>query len=65
MEKKCLHKFISVYNGSEWDVECEKCNENIYNLYSKEDANLIIDKEILNNENSKQHKWWKNIFIHR
>jgi hypothetical protein len=53
MEKQCKHKFHSVYYGSEWEVECEKCNKNIYNLYSTEDANEFINNELFKNENSK------------
>lgn len=63
MRKECKHKFHSVYYGSEWEVECEKCNKNIRNIYSQEDANEIINTEILKNDNSKQSKWWKNIFL--
>jgi len=41
--KQCLHTFISVYYGSEWEVECEKCDENVFDLYSNDDAFLIIE----------------------
>jgi hypothetical protein len=46
-KKECLHKFYSVYYGSEWEVECEKCDKNIYDLYNKEDANKIISDLLL------------------
>jgi hypothetical protein len=55
MENKkyeCKHKFHSVYYGSEWEVECEKCDKNIRDIYSKEDANEIVNNKILKNENS-------------
>ena len=43
-KKECLHTFRSVYYGSEWEVECEKCDRNIYDVYEKPDANKIIKK---------------------
>lgn len=46
-KKECLHSFHSVYYGSEWEVECKKCDKNIYDLYSKENANEIINNKIL------------------
>ena len=46
-KKECLHNFHSVYYGSEWEVECKKCDKNIYDLYSKENANKIINNKIL------------------
>ena len=46
-QKECLHKFHSVYYGSEWVVECEKCQKDIYDLYSKEDANKIVDSLLI------------------
>ncbi len=33
---KCNHIFHSVYYGSEWEVECKKCSENIREVYSQE-----------------------------
>lgn len=39
----CLHKFHSVYYGSEWEVECKKCDKNVRDLYAKEDANKIVE----------------------
>ena len=43
--KECMHDFHSVYYGSEWEfksipeyVECKKCEENIFDLYEREDA---------------------------
>jgi hypothetical protein len=47
MKKQCLHKFHSVYYGSEWEVECEKCDKNVRDLYGKEDANKIVDDLLL------------------
>lgn len=41
--KECLHKFHSVYYGSEWEVECEKCDKNVRDLYCKKDANKIVE----------------------
>ena len=43
-KKQCLHKFHSVYYGSEWVVECEKCEKDVYFLYSKEEGTEIIKK---------------------
>jgi len=51
VKKECLHKFHSVYYGSEWVVECEKCEKDVYDLYSVEDGTEIINKMIY--ENSK------------
>lgn len=45
--EQCKHKFQSVYYGSEWEVECEKCDRNIYDIYSKEEANEIINEQVL------------------
>lgn len=39
----CNHIFRSVYYGSEWEVECRKCNANIYKMYSQEEANYFIN----------------------
>jgi hypothetical protein len=49
MENECLHKFNSVYYGSEWVVECEKCHKEVYDLYSVEDGTEIINN-LLNNK---------------
>lgn len=46
-KKECLHKFKSVFYGSEWAVECEKCGKDIYDTYQKEDANKVINEQIL------------------
>jgi len=43
LKKECLHKFHSVYYGSEWVVECEKCEKDVYDLYSVEDGTKIIN----------------------
>lgn len=40
---KCNHVFHSVYYGSEWEVECKKCSENIREVYSREEANRFIN----------------------
>ena len=48
MNKECKHKFNSVYYGSEWVVECEKCEKDVYGLYSVEDANEIINDYLKN-----------------
>jgi len=50
-KKECSHKFHSVYYGSEWVVECEKCEKDVYDLYNIEDGTEIINKMIY--ENSK------------
>jgi len=50
-KKECLHIFHSVYYGNEWEVECEKCNLNVYELYNRQDGTEIINKMIY--ENSK------------
>lgn len=46
MKKECLHNFRSVYYGSEWEVECSKCNKSAWNLYKNEDANIIANQLI-------------------
>jgi len=43
LKKECLHNFHSVYYGSEWVVECEKCEKDVYDLYSVEDGTKIIN----------------------
>lgn len=45
-EKQCLHEFESIYYGSEWAVECQKCGKDIYEIYKKDDANKIINEKI-------------------
>lgn len=59
MKKECLHTFRSVYYGCEWAVECSKCNSDIYDLYSKNDANYLIELMIKNSKqiNYKNTKW--------
>ena len=56
-EDKCLHKFRSVYYGSEWDVECEKCEKNIYDLVEIETASRFI--ATMENENKAEAKQTK------
>ena len=51
-KKECLHTFRSVYYGSEWEVECSKCDENVGDLYSSDDARMIVEGML--NENKKQ-----------
>ena len=41
-KKECLHKWCSVYYGSEWEVECKKCNKNVYDVYEKSEANKVV-----------------------
>jgi hypothetical protein len=53
MPKECLHKFHSVYHGSEWVVECEKCSKDVFDLYNKEDANKIVDNLLIVKKNQK------------
>lgn len=53
MKKQCLHKFHSVYYGSEWEVECRKCDKNVRDLYNKEDSNKIVDDLLLIANNQK------------
>jgi len=48
--RECLHDFISVYYGSEWVVECVKCEKDVYDLYSKADATEIINKKYDNSK---------------
>lgn len=57
--KNCLHKFHSVYYGSEWEVECEKCDKNVRDLYSIEDANEIVNNllSIQNNQMYNYHSF--------
>ena len=40
-KKECNHDFKSVYYGSEWAVECCKCDRDIFEIYNREDAVLI------------------------
>jgi len=42
-EKECVHIFHSVYYGTEWEVECKKCDRNVFEIYEKKDALNIID----------------------
>ena len=65
LNKQCLHKFNSVYYGSEWEIECSKCDKNVRDLYNKKDANKIVNNYLKNlkNENSKQRIWWQNIIV--
>ena len=41
---ECLHNWHSVYYGSEWEVECSKCNKSIWDTYENEYAVLIVNK---------------------
>jgi len=43
VEKECVHIFHSVYYGTEWEVECKKCDRNVFEIYEKKDALNIID----------------------
>ena len=54
--KQCLHTFRSVYYGSEWEVECKKCGKNVRDLYSKEDALLVVENMLTENKNSRNEK---------
>ena len=68
-KKTCLHNFRSVYYGSEWEIECSKCNENVFDLYNNEDANHVIDlmlnKNKIDNENKRNNsglvQLWRSI----
>jgi len=51
-KKECLHAFRSVYYGSEWEVECSNCDKNVRDLYSADDANIVVENML--NENKKQ-----------
>tara|TARA_R110000782_G_scaffold91929_1_gene175254 strand:+ start:4250 stop:4417 length:168 start_codon:yes stop_codon:yes gene_type:complete len=53
--KECNHKFHSVYYGSEWEVECEKCDKNVRDLYSREDEIEVVNDYLktLNNANNR------------
>jgi len=48
--KQCKHKFHSVYYGSEWAVECKKCEKDVYDLYELKDANEVINNLIKGDE---------------
>jgi len=37
----CNHRWESVYYGSEWEVQCCKCEENIFKVLSHKEAVLI------------------------
>lgn len=53
MSKECKHKFHSVYYGTEWEVECEKCDKNVRDLYNKKDANEIVENLLLINNHQR------------
>jgi hypothetical protein len=40
--KECMHIFHSVYYGTEWEVECKKCDRNVFEIYEKKDALNVI-----------------------
>lgn len=40
-DSDCNHTWKSVYYGSEWVVECCKCEENIFDVLSNKDAVAI------------------------
>lgn len=61
--KQCLHTFRSVYYGSEWEVECEKCNENVRDLYSNDDALLIVENMLTENKNRRNEKQKNNLLV--
>ncbi len=44
-KKECLHKWISVYYGSAWVVECGKCEKDVFDTYSNEIATEICQKQ--------------------
>lgn len=44
------------YEGSSWEVECEKCDENVRDLYSNDDALLIVENMLTENKNSRNEK---------
>lgn len=61
--KQCLHTFRSVYYGSEWEVECEKCDKNVSDLYSNGDALLIVENMLTENKNSRNDKQKNNLLV--
>ena len=52
-EKECLHDFHSVYYGSEWAVECRKCEKDVGVIYNKEDADRVVDIMLETNRTTK------------
>lgn len=42
--KNCLHNWHSVYYGSDWEVECSKCDKSIWDVHKKEKAISIINR---------------------
>lgn len=42
-KRECVHNWRSVYYGSNWEVECKKCDKNIYDTYEVKEANEIIN----------------------
>ena len=61
--KQCLHTFRSVYYGSEWEVECEKCDKNVRDLYSNDDALLIVENMLTENKKSRNEKQKNNMLV--
>ena len=43
-KKECLHNWTSVYYGSEWGVECSKCEKNVFYVYPNKEACKIINE---------------------
>jgi hypothetical protein len=41
VKKECLHNFQMVYYG-ELDYECSKCLKSIWDLYTIEDARIVL-----------------------
>lgn len=61
--KQCLHTFRSVYYGSEWEVECEKCDKSVRDLYSNGDALFIVENMLTENKNSRNDKQKNNLLV--
>ncbi len=68
--ENCNHVFHHVYYGSEWEVECKKCSENIRGVYSREVGvkfiNNMLNTRILQKNNlfyPQYKEKYKNIFL--
>ena len=67
-KKECLHTFRSVYYGSEWEVECSKCDKNVQDLYSRDEACIVVENMLNENKNKNEKQknnmlveWWNYI----
>lgn len=45
LANSCKHEFHSVYYGSEWEVECKKCDKNVFDVHPHDEAVKIIKSQ--------------------